>query len=183
MGQNASLHLNYGDPGNKGAGKNRESCQECNSKNRWELTRPLRSFNRPAIDAAPETHVDPQTSYREHVSGSLASHPSKRLFFSLHIHHIHLTLDISLRVTHSRAQLSTRSKLCTLWRLPSAKAWLSASGRLSVISGICIASTLRSNSSSLSRLQWLWSNTYMVIHGNHLYQNVTLISWQWELPL
>jgi len=42
---------------------------------------PTEKLSRPAIDAAPDTHVDPQTTYREHVSGSLASHPSEAPLF------------------------------------------------------------------------------------------------------
>jgi RsiW-degrading membrane proteinase PrsW (M82 family) len=42
---------------------------------------PTEKFNRPAIDAAQAIHVDPQTTYREHVSGSLASYPSEAPLF------------------------------------------------------------------------------------------------------
>ena len=42
---------------------------------------PTEKRQRPAIDAPPDTHVDPQTSYSEHVSGSLASHPSEAPLF------------------------------------------------------------------------------------------------------
>ena len=42
---------------------------------------PTEKLSRPAIDAAPGIHVDPQTTYREHVSGSLASHPSEGPLF------------------------------------------------------------------------------------------------------
>jgi RsiW-degrading membrane proteinase PrsW (M82 family) len=38
-------------------------------------------LSHPAIDAAPAIDVDPQTTYREHVSGSLASHPSEAPLF------------------------------------------------------------------------------------------------------
>ena len=42
---------------------------------------PTEKLSRPAIDAAPTKDVDPQTIYREHVSGSLASHPSEAPLF------------------------------------------------------------------------------------------------------
>jgi RsiW-degrading membrane proteinase PrsW (M82 family) len=42
---------------------------------------PTEKLSRPAIDAAPNIQVDPQTTYREHVSGSLASHPSEAPLF------------------------------------------------------------------------------------------------------
>lgn len=42
---------------------------------------PTEKHDHPVIDAAPATHVDPQTTYREHVSGSLASHPSEAPLF------------------------------------------------------------------------------------------------------
>ncbi len=45
------------------------------------LDTPTEKLSRPVIDAASDTHVDPQTTYREHVSGSLASHPSEAPLF------------------------------------------------------------------------------------------------------
>jgi RsiW-degrading membrane proteinase PrsW (M82 family) len=42
---------------------------------------PTDNLGRPAIEAAPAINVDPQTTYREHVSGSLASHPSEAPLF------------------------------------------------------------------------------------------------------
>ena len=42
---------------------------------------PTEKPSRPAIDAASPVDVDPQTTYREHVSGSLASHPSEAPLF------------------------------------------------------------------------------------------------------
>ncbi|HYX50356.1 MAG TPA: PrsW family glutamic-type intramembrane protease, partial [Ktedonobacteraceae bacterium] len=42
---------------------------------------PTEKLQRPTIDAAQETFVDPQMPYREHVSGSLASHPSEAPLF------------------------------------------------------------------------------------------------------
>src|SRR6266700_101810 len=42
---------------------------------------PTEKLSRPAIDAAPGILVDPQATYREHVSGSLASHPSEGPLF------------------------------------------------------------------------------------------------------
>ncbi len=42
---------------------------------------PTEKLHSPAIDTVPETHVDPQMPYREHVSGSLASHPSEAPLF------------------------------------------------------------------------------------------------------
>jgi RsiW-degrading membrane proteinase PrsW (M82 family) len=42
---------------------------------------PAEKLHHPVIDAAPDTHVDPQTTYREHVSSSLASHPSEAPLF------------------------------------------------------------------------------------------------------
>jgi RsiW-degrading membrane proteinase PrsW (M82 family) len=42
---------------------------------------PTEKLSRPPVDAAPTIDVDPQTTYREHVSGSLASHPSEAPLF------------------------------------------------------------------------------------------------------
>jgi RsiW-degrading membrane proteinase PrsW (M82 family) len=42
---------------------------------------PTEKLSRPAKDAAPAIVVDPQTTYREHVSGSLAPHPSEAPLF------------------------------------------------------------------------------------------------------
>ena len=100
MGQNASLHLNYGDPGNKVTSKNRESCQERSSKSRWELTRPLRSFN-----VLPAMLLQKHTLIRKcPIANTFLAPwhhiPQRRLFFSPHIHLIHLTLDINHRVIH-----------------------------------------------------------------------------------
>ena len=99
MGQNASLHLNYGDPGNKGAGKNRESCQECNLKNQLGLILPLRSS---VVLPSMLRQIHMLIHKRLIANMCLALWlriPLKRLYFNLRIHHINLTLDISLRVT------------------------------------------------------------------------------------
>ncbi len=42
---------------------------------------PTEKLHHPAMNVAPDTHVDPQMTYREHVSGSLASHPSEAPLF------------------------------------------------------------------------------------------------------
>jgi RsiW-degrading membrane proteinase PrsW (M82 family) len=42
---------------------------------------PTEKLNRPDIDTAPTNDVDPQTIYREHVSGSLALHPAEAPLF------------------------------------------------------------------------------------------------------
>jgi RsiW-degrading membrane proteinase PrsW (M82 family) len=42
---------------------------------------PIEKLHDPAMNVAPDTHVDPQMTYREHVSGSLASHPSEAPLF------------------------------------------------------------------------------------------------------
>jgi len=42
---------------------------------------PTEKLSRPAIDVEQDSYVDPQTVYREHVSGSLISHPSEAPLF------------------------------------------------------------------------------------------------------
>src|SRR6266487_578188 len=100
MGQNASLLLNYGDPGTKGAGKNRESCQECNLKNQWGLILPLRNLVVLPSMLRQLYMLIPKLPIANMYLAPWPRIPRRRLYFNLHIHHIHLTLDISLRVTH-----------------------------------------------------------------------------------
>src|SRR6266699_4745039 len=102
MGQNASLHLNYGDPGNKEAGKNRESCQECNLKNQWGLILPLRSLVVMPSMLRQVYLLIPKLPIANMYLAPWPRIPRRGLYFNLHIPQIPLTLVISLRVTRLR---------------------------------------------------------------------------------
>ncbi len=64
-----------------GSGQESRSVSGTQFKKPVGFDTPTDKLSRPATDAAPNIHVDPQTTYREHVSGSLASHPSEAPLF------------------------------------------------------------------------------------------------------
>ncbi|MGZ3608730.1 MAG: PrsW family intramembrane metalloprotease [Ktedonobacteraceae bacterium] len=68
-------------PWEQGSGQESRVVSGTQFKKPLGVDTPTEKLQRPANDAAPETHVDPQMSYREHVSGSLASHPSEAPLF------------------------------------------------------------------------------------------------------
>ena len=68
-------------PWEQGSGQESRAVPGMQFKKPGGIDTPTEKLSHPAIDAAPESHVDPQTTYREHVSGSLAPHPSEAPFF------------------------------------------------------------------------------------------------------
>jgi RsiW-degrading membrane proteinase PrsW (M82 family) len=68
-------------PWEQGSGQESQVVSGMQFKKPVGVDTPTEKLSRPAIDVASDTHVDPQTTYREHVSGSLASHPSEAPLF------------------------------------------------------------------------------------------------------
>ncbi len=175
--QGASLHLNYGDHGNRVADQKHTLYHERNSKNQQGLIRLLRSFIIQAILLCQRPLLIHKLLTASMYRGLWLRILQRRLASSLLIRHTRSILPISLRVTYLREetihQLPTMPRKDLVFHLPRVIHRTRATYRLHHM--------LQHHLLMLVSMDM--RHLYMHIPGNHQRQNATRIYWLWGLLL